>query len=161
MKIVNFSIQSSRGKQISYHHCHHLSLKLKKKNLCWKLLPTVSQCIHCLVQKYIDFHCTQVYMGQKRCENIFTYQLQNFLKSSKESQYHWVSKLSQKWLLKVKNGMKSDNNRFYVNKFLHLGLCSFGIFHHRPWSMDGQLCRNSVEPLKRFEPMFVSHHLYH
>ena len=35
---------------------------------------------------------------------------------------HWVSKLSQKWLLKVKNGMKSDNNRSHVNKFFHLGL---------------------------------------
>ena len=23
--------------------------------------------------------------------------------------YHWISKLSQNWLLKVKNGMKSDN----------------------------------------------------
>ena len=38
--------------------------------------------------------------------------------------YHWVSKLSQKWLLKVKNRMKSDNNRSHVNKSLHLGLCS-------------------------------------
>ena len=43
--------------------------------------------------------------------------------------YHWVSKLSQKWLLKVKNGMKSDNNRSHVNKSLHLGLCSLGIFY--------------------------------
>ena len=43
--------------------------------------------------------------------------------------WHWVSKLSQKWLLKVKNGMKSDNNRSHVNKSLHLGLCSFWSRH--------------------------------
>ena len=43
---------------------------------------------------------------------------------------HWVSRLSQKWLLKVKNGMKSDNNRSHVSKSLHLGLCSLGISIH-------------------------------
>ena len=43
--------------------------------------------------------------------------------------YYWVSyKLSQKWLLKVKNRMKSDNNRSHVNKSLLLGLCWIGIF---------------------------------
>ena len=32
----------------------------------------------------------------------------------KSNIYHLVGKLSQKWLLKVKNGLKSDNNRSYL-----------------------------------------------
>ena len=87
--------------------------------------------IHCLTQTYVDFHCTQVNVGQKQWENMFTYQLQNFLKSSNQVQKksNISSKLSQKWLLKVKNGIKSDNNKSLVNKSLRLGLCSLGIFH--------------------------------
>ena len=88
-------------------------------------------CIHCLTQTYIDFHCTQVKVGQKRRWYIFTYRLQNFLISSNQVQIksincHWVRKLSQKWLLKVKNGMKSDNKSFHLG--LWIGIFPFTLY---------------------------------
>ena len=50
--------------------------------------------------------------------------------------YHWVSKLSQKWLLEVKNQMKSGNNRSHVNKSLHLGLCSWEFSIHTSLTLN-------------------------
>ena len=70
-------------------------------------------------------------MDQKQWELYLpTTEFSEILKSGTKEVQYWVSKLSQKLFLKVKNGMKSDNNyRSHVNKSLHLGLCSLGILH--------------------------------
>ena len=84
-------------------------------------------------QAYIDFHCTPFNVGQKSGKISLLTNYRIFwnpqIRYKISPIYHWLSKLSQKWLLKVKNGMKSDNNRSHVNKSLYLGLCSLGIFH--------------------------------
>ena len=121
-------------------HCMDLlAIVDHTKDMCslkaWiDLLPTVSQCNPLPPTKDIDFHCTHKLMWAKNSGKISL--LTNYrifwnpqIRYKRSPIYHWVSKLSQKWLLKVKNGMKSDNNRSHVNKCLHLGLWSLGIFH--------------------------------
>ena len=88
--------------------------------------------IHCLTQIYIDFHCTvhKLMWAKNRMKISLLTNYRIFWNPQIISPiYHWVSKLSQKWLLKVKNGMKSDNN---VNKSLHwfMLIGNFPFTHH-------------------------------
>ena len=85
--------------------------------------------IHCFTKTYIDCHCTQVKVDQNSGKISLLTDYWMFwypqIRYKISSIYHWVSKLSQKWLLKVKNGMLHDPKQLGGDQQSFLCQCRF------------------------------------